>query len=302
MLDLLAILLNVVSPIFLLIGVAYLVGKRLSPDPRALSVFLIYVFVPALSFNGLRNADLRASAVLGFVGVALGLVLGMIFIGLLLGRWLGETPQQRGALVMTLFMVNGANYGTPVNTFAYGAVGGEWAVLYYVVNSILSNFLGVFFASRGASLRQALRNTLSVPVGYAALLGGAINLLKLELPLFLARGVDIMAQAAIPCMLALLGLQLARMTLNRRGLGLVLLASGVRLVGGALVALPLCLLFGVQGVAFQVAMTQSAMPTAVLTNALATEFGSDIEFTSAMTLVSTLLSVISLSALIALLS
>ncbi|MCS6836949.1 MAG: AEC family transporter [Anaerolineae bacterium] len=301
MLQLFSILLNVISPIFILIGLAYVVGKRLAPDPRALSVFLIYVFVPALSFNGLRNADLRGGAILGFVAVAVGLVLMMILIGLAIGAWLGGTPQRRGALVMTLFMVNGANYGTPVNTFAYGTVGGELAVLYYVVNSILSNFLGVFFASRGGSVGQAIRNALSVPVGYAALLGGAVNLLSVEMPLFLSRGIDIMAQAAIPCMLALLGLQLSHMTLNRRGLGLVLLVSGVRLIGGALAALPLCALFGLQGVAFQVAMTQSAMPTAVMTNALATEFGSDVEFTSAVTLISTLLSVVTLSVLIALL-
>lgn len=302
MLELINILLNVISPIFIVLGVAYALGRRTRPDPRTLSIFLIYVFVPALSFNGLFHAELGGDF-LGLIGVTVGVVCVMVVLGWALGRWLRLEARQRGSLIMTLFMINGANYGTPVNTFAYGALGGQFAVVYYVVNSVLSNFLGVFFASQGSvPIRRALLNALSVPIGYAALLGLALNVLQVEIPLFLGRGIDILAQASIPCMLALLGLQLTQMQLDPRRLRLILLAAVVRLVGGALIALPLCVLFGVQGVAFQVAITQSAMPTAVMTNALAAEFGGDVEFTSAMTLVSTLLSIISLSVLIALLS
>jgi predicted permease len=50
-----------------------------------------------------------------------------------------------------------------------------------------------------------------------------------------------------------------------------------------------------------VAILQCAVPTAVMANALAAEFGSDAQFTSAVTLISTLASIVTLTFLIAIL-
>ncbi|NOG52406.1 MAG: hypothetical protein HND48_25430 [Chloroflexi bacterium] len=58
---------------------------------------------------------------------------------------------------------------------------------------------------------------------------------------------------------------------------------------------------GVTGIQYNVAVLQSAVPTAVMANALAAEFGSDAEFTSAATLVGTLASIGTLTLWIALL-
>ncbi len=296
-----SIMLNVISPIFIVIGLAYVIGKRFDPNPRALSVFLIYVFVPMLTFKGVRESELSGGELGGLVIVVLGVAGAMIGIGMVVARVMRWDKSLSGAFVMTLFMMNAANYGIPLNTFAFGEAGGKVAIIYYALNAMLANLLGVYFASSGSvSPRRALRNVVTVPIFPAALLGFLVGGMEINLPLPLERAIDISANAAIPCMLALLGLQLAK-TPARGKLCPVLVGVTIRLVLAPLVALPLVLLVGLSGVAFQVAIVQSSMPTAVLTNALAAEFGSDAEYTSLMTLVSTLASVVTLSVLVGLL-
>jgi predicted permease len=120
------------------------------------------------------------------------------------------------------------------------------------------------------------------------------------LPPAIERAIDIAADGSIPGMLALLGLQLSRVKLRGR-LQPILAATGIRLLIGPVVGFTLATLIGLTGTTFNVAIVQASMPTAVLASALATQFGSDAEFTSAVTFVSTLLSVITLSILILLL-
>jgi hypothetical protein len=155
-------------------------------------------------------------------------------------------------------------------------------------------------------------NVLKVPIGYAAVIGLAANLADIELPLIFQRGIiDLAAGAAIPGMLALLGLQLSRVSLRvpenlkdktetlATDLKAVLLASGLRLLVAPFIALGLALLFGLSGTTYNVAVVESSMPTAVLASALATEFGADAQYVAAVTLVSTLLSILTLTVLIA---
>lgn len=298
---LVGIIINIISPIFIVIGISVFVARRFDPPARTLSTPLIYIFIPALVFNGMAASDLTSSEMAGIAGVVLGLKLVMVGGGLLLSRLLHFDRRLESAFIVSVMLMNAANYGIPLNTFAFGEAGGQRAVIYYVMSSLFGAALGIYFASRGASsMRQALLNVFRVPITYAALLGLLFNIGGFSLPLPLQRAVEIMAQAAVPAMLVLLGFQLARVSLRGRW-GPLLLASGMRLLLAPLVALPLALLFNLSGVTFQVAIVESAMPTAVITIALTTEFNSDVEFASAATLVSTLLSIATLSVLLALL-
>ncbi len=311
--QLLSIMLNVIGPIFLVVGIAYIIGKRFKPSPRGLSVFLIYFFVPALVFKGIYETELSGGEMGGIAGVVIGVALVMMLIGLGAARLMNYSEKSESALVLTLILVNAANYGIPLNTFAFGDEGGSAAIIYYVMSAILGNIAGVYFASRGSvPAREALLNVFKVPIGYAALIGLTANLAEVELPLILQRGIiDLAAGAAIPGMLALLGLQLSRVSLRvpenlkdkadtlATDFKAVLLASGLRLLVAPFIALGLALLFGLSGTTYNVAVVESSMPTAVLASALATEFGADAQYVSAVTLVSTLLSILTLTVLIA---
>jgi predicted permease len=205
------------------------------------------------------------------------------------------------AFMLSVVLVNAGNYGLPLNDFAFGQAGMQRAIVFFVVSAMISNTLGVYLASRGAaSVRRSLLNVLTVPLPYATVLGFLVNIKGLTLPLPLDRAVTILGQAAVPGMLIVLGLQLSRTAVRGR-VGPILLATVTRLGVAPLIALALATLLGLSGLTRQVSIIQASMPTAAMAGVLATEFGSDAEFTSAVILVSTLVSIVTLSILLSLL-
>jgi hypothetical protein len=101
-------------------------------------------------------------------------------------------------------------------------------------------------------------------------------------------------------MLVLLGLQLQTAVWSNHSLPMTL-AGGMRLLVSPLLAFLLIPLFGLVGPARQALILEAAMPTAVLTTVLATEFNAEPSFVSATVLVTTLLTPLTLTPLLALL-
>lgn len=302
MADLFGIMFDVIAPIFFVIGVAMFVAHRFKPDPRTLSVFVVYVFIPALAFNGIAQSELTGDELGGIAAMAVGIAVLMAIIGLAISRFFKFQRKLESAFLISVILVNAANYGIPLNSFAFGAEGEQRAIIYYVMSVMVGSVMGVYFASRGeSSVKEAFFNVLKVPITHAAVLGLLVNVAKIRLPLSLERGIGILADAAVPGMLALLGLQLARTSLKGRW-RFILLATGTRLILGPVLAMILAFSLGLTGVTFQVTIVQSSMPTAVLASALATEFKSDAEFTSTVTLLSTILSVMTLSIVLTILT
>jgi hypothetical protein len=292
---------NVLTPIFVIIGLAVLLDRLFAPDPRAFSRAVVYLFSPCLVFNGIARSSLQADE-LGLI-VAAGVLssLAMALIGWGLARLFRFERKLESAFILSVVLVNSGNYGLPLTEFAFGEEGLQRAIVFYVASSVVSNTLGVYLASRGAaSVRRSLLNVLLVPLPYATLLGFAVNMARIELPLPLDRAVSLLGQAAVPVMLLILGLQLSR-TRVRGQIGPILLATVTRLAVAPLVAFPLVALLGLSGLARQVSIVEASMPTAVMGGVLATEFGGDAEFTTAVILVSTLASIVSLSVLLSML-
>jgi hypothetical protein len=310
MTQLFSIMLNVISPIMLVMGIAFLISMRFNPDPRTLSVYLIYLFTPALVFKGIYTTDLPGGQLLGVASVASGGAFVMAFLGYGAARLMKYTPRAESSLMLTVVMVNAANYGIPLNTFAFGEQGTNVAIIFYVAAILVGNIFGVFLASRGSvSIKNALLNVVKVPITYAAIIGLIFNIYDIKLPLVLERSIiDIAAEASIPMMLALLGLQLARVLRSRNekteeeslatNLPAVGLAVGLRLLIAPFVGLALATLIGLSGITFKVAIVQSSMPTAVLASALATQFGGDARYVSLVILVATIMSILTLSVLL----
>lgn len=311
MLDLLSIMLNVIAPIMLVMGAGFVIGKRYNPDPRTLSVYLIYLFTPSLVFKGIYTTELETTELAALAALVLGVAFGTMGIAYLAARLLKFNSRSESALLLTVLLVNAANYGISVATFAFGEVAGSIGIVYYVVNSMLGNVLGVYLASRGSSsVKEAMLNVLKVPIIYAALFGLLLKLTEVKLPLMLERSVTIAADASIPLMLALLGLQLSRISFRPEEKDedtlatnwfAVALATSIRLLIAPMIGFALATLFGLTGLVFKVAILQSAMPTAVLASALATQFGGDAKYVSMVTMVATLVSVLTLGILILLL-
>jgi malate permease and related proteins len=296
------VLLNVVLPVFLVVGVAALAHDRLRFDVQTLSRSAFHLFVPALVFDSLTSADV-SGAQFGQIAVVVILSTAVLWLmGTLVARPLALKGATQAAFLNAILLMNAGNFGLSVNLFAFGESGLAWASLYFTISAVLSASLGVYISARGrASARTALRQVATVPMVYATAIGLVANLAGWPLPAPLTKAIHLLGQASVPVMLAVLGAKLA-ITLRGGFQALHMPALAVvtitRLILAPAVTWAAAWLVGLDGLARDVTIVESAMPTAVITTILATEYDADPPFAALCVLVTTLASLLSLTLLL----
>ncbi len=300
------VLINVVLPVFLVVGLAALAQTRLRLDVGTLSRAVFYLFAPALVFDSLATSDVSGAEFGQITAVLILSTLVLWALGIAAARLLRLQGPMQAAFLTTILLMNAGNYGLSVNLFAFGPPGLARASLYFTVSALISASLGVYLSASGrTSARHALREMLGVPLMYAAALGVIVNLADLVVPEPLTKAIHLLGQASVPIMLTVLGVRLAETFQRRRGV-LHLPALGVVTVARLVVAPALAWLLagaiGLQGLAHDVTVIESAMPTAVITTILATEYDSDPPFAAMAVLVTTLASLVTVTVLLNLLT
>jgi predicted permease len=297
--DLLPIFGQTVLPVFLVAATGWVLARSFPLDERTIGRVLFYAASPALVFTSLYRITLDASALWEITLVALGVMGTTALLG-----WVAAwrfPREERAAITLVSGISNNANMGIPVNLFAFGQAAVPLATVYYVVSALLVNTAGSVVASSGrAPIRQAFGQLLRLPVLYASLLGFGMN--RLQIPLYegVDRAVELLGSAAIPMMLVMLGIQLRNTSLLKHQRG-VFRASGIRLLVGPLLAVALTAALGITGLERNVLIMQAAMPTAVITSVLATEFDTAPHLVAAVIVTSTLLSMVTLSVILSIL-
>lgn len=291
---------EILLPIFLVAAVGALYARTISNDTRFLGNLLFYVLIPALVIDGLTTSTVDQATLLDVFAFVILLSVIMAVLAALVGRLLGLGPRSLAAFVLAVILMNAANYGVPVNEFAFGDPGREAATVYYIASALIANSAGILIASSGTmSPLDAVRNVVRQPLFAATVVGLVLNLTEVELPLPLARGLETIAAATIPVMLLLLGGQLTQIRIQGTLLP-ILAGSGLKLVVAPVVAVGLVQLFGFAGTLRDVMIVESAMPTAVFVVVLTEKYQADPPLGTGIILVSTLLSVLSLSVVLAL--
>ena len=297
--ELFNIFINNLLPIILAAGAGYLLSALMEIDTRSISRLVFYVFSPCLIFTLLTNSQLSNGDILRTFFFAL---LSTTLIGAL--TWLAgmmfklERRVLAGVILTTMF-VNAGNYGLPVVMFAFEDKALGYASVFFVTVAIFAYTLGVIIASMGSvNLWKALANLLKIPTLYALLLALFFMVTRVQIPLPLERTITLLGDASIPGMLIILGLQLRSISWSGKRRPIAL-AVAMRLVVGPLLALLLGSAFGFAGPSRQAIVLQSAMPTAVLTTVLATEYETEPALVTAVVFLTTLLSPITLTPLLA---
>ncbi len=298
---LLSILLDDILPILLVAAVGFALARVLRTDAKTLSRVTFYALSPCLIFNLITTTKLSGMEMGQMALFALTLVLG---IGLL--AWLVSLPlhlpqEVRSGLLLTVMFSNAGNLGLPMVMFAFGQDALARATIFFVVTSSLSYSLGVFIACNGRrGLWGSFRSMLTVPSVYAVVLAGLVMITGAALPAPVMRTVGLLSDAALPCMILVLGAQLER-TRRIERLPLVGLATTLKLVVTPLLALVLAGVFGLQGYSRQAGLSQSGTPTAVTTTIMAMEYDAAPGFVTSVVTFCTVLSPLTLTVIIALL-
>jgi hypothetical protein len=298
-----AILYNNIVPIFIAIGLGYALERRLSIEIKPVSRTIFYVLSPCLIFSSLVTSTISGQEFWDIAFFEILITLGLALVAWGMARALRFDRATESAFLLVTLFVNAGNYGLSVNLLAFGETGLARAIVYFVVSSLLMNTIGVYLASRGqATASEALLNVFKVPIVYAVLLAVLVNLINVDVtgsPVF--KAVEMVGQGAVPLMILLLGMQLARTSLAK-GMRTAGLAAFVKLAVAPILALPLAHLLNLTGPTLQACVVEASMPTAVTTAVLAIEFDACPEFVTSAIFLSTLASPLTLTPLIALVS
>lgn len=301
MTSLFTLFLNNLFPILLIAGIGYAIGKVFNIEAKHLSRVIFYVLSPALVFESLTNSALSGQEMLRMVGLA---ALTMVTCGLLaygFSQWFHLDRKMTAALVLASGLINAGNYGMSLNHFAFGEDALAQASLFYVTSAILAHTVGVTVASMGEkSFWASVKGLAKIPTVYAVVISIVFIYFHWHLPLPIRRVTSYLADAAIPMMIILLGLQL----INNHGVVFpkaLITAVGIRLLVSPLLALGYNQIFLLDGIAFKAAILEAAMPTAVISTVIATEFEVAPRFITSVVFISTLLSPFTLTPLLSLL-
>jgi malate permease and related proteins len=296
---LLSILASDILPVFVIAGVGFLLARFLGASVQTLSRIVFYALVPCLVFNLLVKSQMtplqfgRTALLAVLVAATMGLVSRLAAVPLRLSR-----PELSAFLLVVMFS-NSGNYGLPVVLFAFGAEALAHASVFFITGSVMTYTIGVFLAAAGRrSGGQALAGIVRVPAIYAIVAASLVLIGGIRLPLAAMRPIGMLSDAALPMMVLVLGMQLERATIPDRP-GVVAAAVGLSLLVAPIVALGLAWLLGVVGPARQAGVVLASMPAAVVTTILALEFEVAPAFVTSVVFMSTLLSPVTLTPLIA---
>ena len=311
----------IVLPVMLLIGLGFVLQRKLGLDLPTLTRLNFYVVVPGMIYT----AVVRSELTLANVGVVAGFSLGFMAVmaGLcVLAAWLRGVPRDRWSpLVMTGIFYNAGNYGLPMQQLAFRPTGqGDAAmgmqVFVMLVQNVTSFTVGIVLAAGGglskARMMQNLRAILRFPPIYA--LAAAVVTLLSERAL--GERADGVAGVLTPFMdtltyaqggfvvvaLVTLGAQLATV---RRGLeaggaeiGPVTLSVALRLLVAPAVGWLIVWGLGLEGLTAQVLLLSTATPVSVNCMLICLEFDNHPDFLARSVFWSTLLSPVTVTGVI----
>jgi malonate transporter len=293
--------LGALLPLFALIALGTLARRVGWPGPaawRAIERLTYYVLFPALLFQSLATTSLAGG---GHVALALAAATLVVAGGsLLVSRALALhgttlTSVLQGAIRPNTYVGVGAAlavWGTP--GVALAAVG--LAVVIPLVNVI--SVLGLLRYAPKPEQRQSLLVALIAnPLMLACLAGLAVNALGWPLAPWLSAPLRLMGQASLVLGLLAVGAALNLAALRARWPAAAA-ASVLKLIASPAIAAVLLAALGVSGVPFAVAVVYMGVPTSVSAYVLAVEMGGDRDAMATIISVTTVLSALTLPAIV----
>ena len=290
-------LILIILPVFIIFFIGYIGQKLIGFDIKSISTAALYLMSPFLAFRTFYANELTMDY---FYIILFSLLLTAV---LLIVVWISAlsmkaTRQQLSAMILGGVFMNSGNYGAPVVLFAFGAVAFDYAVIMMVFQSLLMNTVGIFFASIGgkekATLGQSVQRVIRMPLIYAAFLGVGLQLASLTIPKPLMEGISLVADASIPTVMLVLGMQLAAISRKRVAYRYVSVVTVIRMVLSPLIAAGILYFMPVNDLLKTVIILQAAMPAAANTTMFALQFGTEPDLVSFTTFITTLISIITI--------
>ena len=250
-------LIDVIVPVFFVIGVGYYLGRK-NPEIRTdfITTFAGNVGTPAMIFYTITTTGVTLSVFIEYFIYALIIIagfslVGIVFLLLLKKDFISELPP--------LILPNTGNMGIPICLFAYGTAGLGVASAIASVIILLHFTLGVLLAKKSFSFEILIKN---MPI-YGIIVSVIFLYFEWDVPGYLENTTFLLTYATIFLVLMSLGIALSRLKVVSWTHASIL--GAVRVIIGPLIGFGLIKFLNLNGFAAGVLLIQSCMPSAVLT-------------------------------------
>jgi len=300
-------------PIILLTGLGWALSRLRFFGPGFISdlnKLAFWIALPCLVFRSLARAELPGLDVWSVIAVGLAFTLSTAI--LILGACLAlRMPRaQVGTVIQGAFRGNLAYAGFPIIFFAWNDLPQQQfddlasrVLLVFAPMMILYNLLSIVAlqASRPDRSPGILR-TVALPIVrnpliIASALGIGMAVSDLSLPVPLDRSLEAMANFALPAALLSIGGGLTLNSVSAQRKPVVLGVVGKLAIAPLLAGL-LCALFSLGPDDTRIILVFSACPTAVVSYIMAAQMGGDTDVSTAIISLTTILSVLPLTAVL----
>lgn len=250
-------LIDVILPVFFVIGIGYYLGKK---DPNFNTDFITTlagnVGTPAMIFYTITSTGVTLEIFIEYFIYALIIIGGFAVLGLMT-LWLMK--KDIASELPPLILPNTGNMGIPICLFAYGTEGLGIASAIASVIILLHFTLGVLLAKKSFSLKILITN---MPI-YGIITAVIVLYYDWNVPGFIVNTTFLLTYATIFLVLMSLGIALTKLKVVSWINASVL--SSVRIILGPLIGFGLIKYLNLSGLAAGVLLIQSAMPSAILT-------------------------------------
>ena len=250
-------LIDVLFPVFFVIGVGYYLGKKDRKfDTTFITNFAGNIGTPAMIFYTITTTGVTLDIFIEYFIYAVIIICGFAVVGVVFLLFLKKDAITE---LPPLILPNTGNMGVPICLFAYGTEGlGVASAIASVI--ILFHFtIGVLLAKKSFSLDILIKN---VPI-YAIILSVIFLYFKWEVPGYIENTTFLLTYTTIFLVLMSLGIALTKLKVVSWTHASIL--GAVRVVIGPIIGFALIKFFGLTGFAAGVLLIQSSMPSAVLT-------------------------------------
>ena len=248
-------LISIVFPIFAIVSLGFMYGRKHTPDMAAANKLNIDVFVPALIFDVLTANSFNLPEFQALALATVAVVLGSALLAWPVGKLMGY---QFKTFVPPMMFNNSGNMGLPLLLFAFGEEALAAAVVMFLVGNFLHFSVGMKIINQSASLLAMLK----IPMIYTTIAGLVFSLMSWHVPELVATPIKMLGQISIPLMLFALGVRLINIDWKDWKIGMV--GAVVSPLSGLIIGVPVGLMLDLPDLQYAMLVVFSALPPAVL--------------------------------------
>src|SRR5690625_4180081 len=207
-----SILLNIILPVFILMGMGIFLHRIFTFDLRTLSKITMYYLLPTVGFVNVYQSKIDGGIFFKVVVFQLSLALLLMVISSLLARVMKLNKGMTANFKNSIVLVNSGNYGLPVSqlVFSSNPLGMTIQIIVMTVQNFITYTYGLFNSvSVHRKDSKAMLEFLKMPMLYALLLGLLFQFLQIKIPAFLWNPIQSAADAFLAIALLALGAQVA---------------------------------------------------------------------------------------------